>query len=121
MMSRLFNRPVLSTYSGIASFSALGLSALIVACGGATTDASGTTATAASQLETVALADVSAAVGTCETGTEHPNVCCTETADAPAACAQWVNEPFHPCEEGSVTHPHPTKCCDLADGSKCGP
>lgn len=70
-------------------------------------------------MQAVSTSDVNGAVGTCPSGSAHPNVCCTATAGAASTCGNYPGAPFQACETGYQTYPDPRSCCDLAGTKDC--
>ena len=62
---------------------------------------------------------LTATVGSCPSGSQHPNVCCDGTGSS-AACGASITQPLSPCPGGMVTHPDPLWCCSAGDGT-CTP
>lgn len=72
-----------------------------------------------SSVDPTVVTPASGVVPACNAGAAHPNVCCTATENAPAACGTYDGEPFHACGIGAKTYPDPRSCCDLADPTQC--
>jgi hypothetical protein len=59
------------------------------------------------------------AFGACNSGSEHPNVCCSSGNGGDVTCGVYVGDPFRPCPAGATTYPDPRSCCDLANPGSC--
>jgi hypothetical protein len=100
----------------LASAGAICAGALVLAaCSGKTLDL-GTNST---QSQEVAASDVSGTVTPCDTGSAHPNVCCTAGPNQPSTCVVYPGAPFTQCDSGATTYPDPRSCCPLGGDGEC--